>query len=239
MNINNMNMVCIIGRGSWANRLLARFVAEGRSVTLLNPREEIIDVSAYEEVIVCVPAYCVDEVLEKVHWGEGKKIVTSCVKGLANTGETVCSYLNRKLKDFLHAPVNFLGGANINDGREIVEISQDYQLELACILKNVYAVGFGSALNQGENFASHELAQYLIEYKKLGIAEKYWADLLVTCYSDKSRNKTFGRKFSAQEQYDEKTIEGLNTAKIIEKHDLFSDLEKLRAITRNIWAKRE
>ncbi len=229
-----MNQACIIGRGRWASRLQRKFAADDKAVDLINPRQDEIDVSAYPEVIICIPAYCVDEVLAKVNWGPVKKVVTSCVKGLMNNGISACNYLNEKLVDTLHSPVNFLGGANIDDGQEIVEIVQDYNLELACILKNVYAIGFGLALKQGENFASHELSSYLEEYKKLGIMEKYWADLLVSCYSDKSRNKTFGRKFSADEQYDEKTIEGLNTAKIIEKYNLFPDLPKLREITKAI-----
>lgn len=229
-----MSKTCIIGRGRWASRLRNRFLSEGQDMPLLSPREDVIDVSSYEEIIICVPAYCAQEVLEKINWGEGQKKIISCAKGLLDNGQSLCQYLNENYATIMLEPASFLGGANIDDGGEIVEITKDYALEIACILKNVYAIGFGLALKKGENFAAHELSQYLLEYKSLGIPESYWADLLVSCYSDKSRNKTFGKKFSLEEQYDEKTIEGLNTAKIIEKHNLWAELKKLRGITKTI-----
>ena len=231
-----MPKACIIGRGKWAQRLKKRFDAQGPEVDLLNPRADSIDVSNYEEVIICIPAYCVDEVLNRVNWGSEPKIVISCVKGLMANGETVCHYLDKKLANILQSPAQFLGGPNIDDGREIIEIGLNPQLELACVLKNVYAIGFGLALAQGQNFAAAELAGHLAEYQLLGITEKHWADLLVSCYSDKSRNKTFGLKFSANERYDERTIEGLNTARIIEKYNLFENLPRLRKITSTIAA---
>jgi glycerol-3-phosphate dehydrogenase len=107
-------------------------------------------------------------------------------------------------------------------------------LELACILKNVYAIGFGIALAKGENYAAHKLIKYFREYASLGIKDAYRADAIVSCYSDKSRNKTFGKAFAKGEKYDEATVEGLNTAKVIEKHNLFKSCPHLRKITKTI-----
>jgi glycerol-3-phosphate dehydrogenase len=97
------------------------------------------------------------------------------------------------------------------------------------------------ALNKGENYAMHKLIKYLREYKTLGIKDSYRADLLVSCYSDKSRNKTFGKTFAKGEKYDDfspaslgKTVEGLYTAQVIEKHNLFKSCPELRKITKKI-----
>lgn len=110
--------------------------------------QDSIDVSKYNKVIICIPAYCTGEVLQKIQWGNGRKTVISCVKGLMNDGSMVCRFLNEHLQKHIIAPVHFLGGANIDNEKEIVEITDDEKLELACVLKNVYAIGFGMALHQ-------------------------------------------------------------------------------------------
>ena len=97
-----------------------------------------------------------------------------------------------------------------------------YGVQYAAVLKNIYAVGAGMAhgLDYGDNFLSvliansaDEMAGFLrkagfinaevgyIEHKKSSIlqsehnnyaASVYLGDLLVTCYSLHSRNRTFG-----------------------------------------------
>lgn len=96
-----------------------------------------------------------------------------------------------------------------------------YGVQYAAVLKNIYAVGAGIAhgLDYGDNFLSvliansaDEMAGFLrkagiinaevgyIEHKKTGeqaahnnyAASVYLGDLLVTCYSLHSRNRTFG-----------------------------------------------
>jgi glycerol-3-phosphate dehydrogenase (NAD(P)+) len=80
-----------------------------------------------------------------------------------------------------------------------------YGVQYAAILKNIYALGAGIAhgLEYGDNFLSvliancaDEMAGFL---RKVGIrpdanyaASVYLGDLLVTCYSLYSRNRTFG-----------------------------------------------
>ncbi|HTI91532.1 MAG TPA: NAD(P)H-dependent glycerol-3-phosphate dehydrogenase [Puia sp.] len=84
-------------------------------------------------------------------------------------------------------------------------INQDiYGVQFAAILKNIYALGAGIAhgLEYGDNFLSvliancaDEMAGFLL---KAGLksanyaASVYLGDLLVTCYSLYSRNRTFG-----------------------------------------------
>jgi len=100
--------------------------------------------------------------------------------------------------------------------------SDIYGVQYAAILKNIYAIGAGLAhgLDYGDNFLSvliansaDEMAGFLrktgiqnvevgsIEHKEKSINEKqkinyaasvYLGDLLVTCYSLYSRNRTFG-----------------------------------------------
>jgi glycerol-3-phosphate dehydrogenase (NAD(P)+) len=79
-----------------------------------------------------------------------------------------------------------------------------YGVQYAAVMKNIYALGAGMAhgLEYGDNFLSvliancaDEMAGFL---KKVGIhpanyaASAYLGDLLVTCYSLYSRNRTFG-----------------------------------------------
>jgi glycerol-3-phosphate dehydrogenase (NAD(P)+) len=106
-------------------------------------------------------------------------------------------------------------GQNETDTREIAAhfateylntvINQDiYGVQFAAILKNIYALGAGIAhgLEYGDNFLSvliancaDEMAGFL---QKAGTpranysASVYLGDLLVTCYSLYSRNRTFG-----------------------------------------------
>jgi len=87
-----MKEACIIGRGRWARRLKRWFERRGAAVTLLDSRAETIDVAPYTEVII---AY--RRIAPKRCWngltGGGKKIVTSCVKGLLADGRTIRHHL--------------------------------------------------------------------------------------------------------------------------------------------------
>jgi glycerol-3-phosphate dehydrogenase (NAD(P)+) len=84
-------------------------------------------------------------------------------------------------------------------------INQDvYGVQFAAILKNIYALGAGIAhgLEYGDNFLSvliancaDEMAGFLLKAGLKSVnysASVYLGDLLVTCYSLYSRNRTFG-----------------------------------------------
>lgn len=88
-----------------------------------------------------------------------------------------------------------------------VSYSKDiYGAEYAAVLKNIYAIGVGISvgLGYGDNFtavlicnAAAEMQRF-IEHSFPGAREitdsPYLGDLLVTCYSQFSRNRTFGAK---------------------------------------------
>ena len=80
-----------------------------------------------------------------------------------------------------------------------------YGVEFAAVLKNIYAVAAGvcNALSYGDNFmavlitnAFHEMRDFLRashpDSNRLTSTSAYLGDLLVTCYSQFSRNRTFG-----------------------------------------------
>ena len=80
-----------------------------------------------------------------------------------------------------------------------------YGTEYAEILKNIYAIcaGMSNGLGYGDNFmavlvsnAQMEMSRFLGEsypFARDTAASAYLGDLLVTCYSQFSRNRTFGR----------------------------------------------
>ena len=80
-----------------------------------------------------------------------------------------------------------------------------YGVQYAAVLKNIYALGAGIAhgLEYGDNFLSvliancaNEMAEFLLKVAGCNnanySASVYMGDLLVTCYSLFSRNRTFG-----------------------------------------------
>lgn len=80
-----------------------------------------------------------------------------------------------------------------------------YGVEFAAVLKNVYAVAAGicHALSYGDNFMSvlitncfNEMREFLHashpDKNRITSTSAYLGDLLVTCYSQYSRNRTFG-----------------------------------------------
>jgi len=79
-----------------------------------------------------------------------------------------------------------------------------YGTEYAAILKNIYAIGVGICLGlgYGDNFISVFIANAHLEMKRFlnesypsnrnTSRSSYLGDLLVTCYSEFSRNRTFG-----------------------------------------------
>ena len=157
-------------------------------------------------------------------------------------------------------------GQNETDTREIAAhfateylntvINQDiYGVQFAAILKNIYALGAGIAhgLEYGDNFLSvliancaDEMAGFL---QKAGTpranysASVYLGDLLVTCYSLYSRNRTFGNMIgkgysvkSAQLELN-MVAEGYNASKCIYliNKDIKAEMPIAGMIYRILW----
>ncbi|WEK36454.1 MAG: NAD(P)-binding domain-containing protein [Candidatus Pseudobacter hemicellulosilyticus] len=152
-------------------------------------------------------------------------------------------------------------------------VNQDvYGVQYAAILKNIYAVGAGIAhgLEYGDNFLSVLIANYADEMagflQKVGIqhikvgehdgqdpithrktpnyaASVYLGDLLVTCYSLYSRNRTFGNMIG--KGYSVKTAqlemnmvaEGYNASKSIYliNQEVKADMPIAETIYRILW----
>ncbi|RFS24049.1 glycerol-3-phosphate dehydrogenase [Chitinophaga silvatica] len=174
---------------------------------------------------------------------EHKKVV-SAIKGLVpSTNTLINEYLNKELKvDFsnyftitgpCHAEevanekLSYLtfSGTDLNETQAIADLFSSSYLQtivntdivgvqLAAVLKNIYALGAGIAHGQeyGDNFLSvyitncfREMQHFLEKYEEVAAikagtepnthnysASAYLGDLLVTCYSLHSRNRTFG-----------------------------------------------
>jgi len=95
----------------------------------------------------------------------------------------------------------FFSSPNLN-----VETSNDiYGIEYSAILKNIYAVvcGIATGLGYGDNFKAVLVAQAAREtmnflgssypFDRNTLSKPYLGDLLVTCYSDYSRNRRLGQ----------------------------------------------
>jgi len=117
-----------------------------------------------------------------------------------------------------------------------VEVSNDiYGIEYAAILKNIYAVvcGIATGLGYGDNFKAVLVAQAAWETKNFldksypfdrdTLSKPYLGDLIVTCYSDYSRNRRLGQLIgkgcTVKSALNEMTMvaEGYYSAKLIRK----------------------
>lgn len=97
-----------------------------------------------------------------------------------------------------------LGAKFVNDYIRVTASCDIYGVEYAVVLKNIYAIAVGIAhgLGYGDNFlavlisnAALEMEHFLsstFETRRNVCASAYLGDLLVTCYSQFSRNRTFG-----------------------------------------------
>lgn len=135
-------------------------------------------------------------------------------------------------------------------------VNQDiYGVQYAAVLKNIYALGAGIAhgLEYGDNFLSvliansaDEMAGFL---RKVGVhpanyaASVYLGDLLVTCYSLYSRNRTFGnmigKGYSVQAARLELNMvaEGYNASKCIYliNNEIKAEMPIATMIYRILW----
>lgn len=112
------------------------------------------------------------------------------------------SYLTMVCKESETA--RLLGDKFANDYIRVTTSSDIYGAEYAAVLKNIYAIAVGIAhgIGYGDNFLAVLISNSALEMERfLGstfAAERnvcnsaYLGDLLVTCYSQFSRNRTFG-----------------------------------------------
>ncbi len=112
------------------------------------------------------------------------------------------SYLTMVCKD--PATAELLGDKFANDYIRVCFSTDIYGAEYAAVLKNIYAIAVGIAhgLGYGDNFlavlisnAALEMEHFLTETfaaERNVCRSAYLGDLLVTCYSQFSRNRTFG-----------------------------------------------
>ena len=86
----------------------------------------------------------------------------------------------------------------------------------------------------GDNFASLCLSEFISEMESIDRKEYFLPDLLVTCMSKNSRNNTYGRNLAGENKKIKGVVEGVHSAKIIEKYNLFHDMNLLRNITKQL-----
>lgn len=98
-----------------------------------------------------------------------------------------------------------LATAFANDYIRVNGSTDIYGAEYGAVLKNIYAIAVGmcSSLGYGDNFtavlisnAAIEMAHFMEQtypFDRNILASAYLGDLLVTCYSSFSRNRTFGQ----------------------------------------------
>ncbi len=104
-----------------------------------------------------------------------------------------------------------------------IEITDDVKGVEACgVFKNIYAIGSGLLVRCriNSNLYYYYIGEFLREYieiikfvggrKKTALLNCGFGDFLLTCLSDKSRNKRFGKELKKTG-----TIEGLNSIKIL------------------------
>ena len=113
------------------------------------------------------------------------------------------SYLTIASSDIENA--KFIGNRIENDFIHISYTQDLYGTEYAAILKNIYALATGMAagLGYGDNFiavlvssCAEEMTRFLSEsypYSRNTLSSAYLGDLLVTCYSNYSRNRRLGQ----------------------------------------------
>jgi glycerol-3-phosphate dehydrogenase (NAD(P)+) len=112
------------------------------------------------------------------------------------------SYLTMVCKELTTAEA--LGRKFANDYIRVTAANDIYGVEYAVVLKNIYAIAVGIAhgLRYGDNFLAVLISNAALEMERFlsstfraernVCASAYLGDLLVTCYSQFSRNRTFG-----------------------------------------------
>lgn len=222
----------IIGQGTWGKRLASACAGPVRTWT---HGEAGFAIEQAERIYVAVPVPYLRETLDRFAVDPEIPVI-SCAKGLDETGRLPSDVIRLvwRSKTVIH-----LGGPCVCAEEIVVPEYGGKDIELVSALKNVYAIGFNELRErQGINVAAAALAAYLDE---LGPARGGISDLLATCFSPDSRNARAGIALARNEKPDLRgeVAEGLHTARVIERLDLYKDKYRLRQITRLIAGGRQ
>ena len=179
-------------------------------------------VQAYDTLIFVTPSPYLKNHLKKLKTRIKDKFVITAIKGIVPDENLVCSEYFHQVYDVPYENLACLGGPSHAEevalerlsyltvgcsDREFIKtkISSDViGIEYSSVLKNVYAIAAGvcSGLKYGDNFQSvlmsnavQEMSRFLKTIHPIdrNITDSvYLGDLLVTGYSNFSRNRTFG-----------------------------------------------
>jgi glycerol-3-phosphate dehydrogenase len=224
-------VIHIIGQGKWGKRLTREY--KNQVFKTWTHGEHGYKINEGSEVIVAIPAPYLIEVLYKFDV-DPQILITSATKGLDIYG-SLPSQTIRRLWNSIE--VRVMGGACISTEPTLDIQYGGEELEIAGILKNVYAIGFSySQVKYGDNVTAVWFVKVWKELRGLVGKEEYLSDLAVTSISSKSRNNKVGQLIARGEPIDlgGQIAEGVHSAKMIEKFDLFSNLYLLRETTNMI-----
>lgn len=226
--------IIILGQGKWGKRLKKEYEEKGKVVKTWSHTQLSFDIDEAESIIIAIPSPYLVDVLQQFKVNPNIPVF-SCTKGL-----DICGRLpSAAIKLFWDSKEIFiLGGACISTEPYLqIIIESNLQLEIAGILKNVYAIGFNIVrAEKGDNAAAAWFIDAWEELKSIVGSSYYLSDLVVTCMSERSRNSRAGKMIAQGRNIDfsGEVAEGLYTAKTIKCFNLFKDNKLLWNIIERI-----
>jgi glycerol-3-phosphate dehydrogenase len=227
-------MKIIIGQGKWGKRLKKEFESTREKIKTWTHGEPGFKIQEADEIIIAVPGPHLIDTIKKFKVNKDIFVVIA-TKGLDTKGrlpsETVRKIWGSKR-------LITMGGACIST-EEVLDMQYGAKdLELAGILKNVYSIGFSIEKSKnGDNAAARWFIKAWRELSTITDKDYHLSDFVVTCMSGKSRNNRAGTLIAQNKEVkfeDGQIAEGLHTAKMIQKYNLFKDLRLLRDIVKRI-----
>ena len=153
-------------------------------------------------VVLAVPSAYIKTTLQPLRVSLENKFIVSGPSHAEEVAMERLTYLTMVCKDIDNAKV--LGRKFASRYINTVYSTDIYGVEYGAVLKNIYAVAVGicTGLGYGDNFMAVLIANSAMEMSRFMErtypsprdfnASVYLGDLLVTCYSKFSRNRTFG-----------------------------------------------
>ena len=162
-----------------------------------------------EIVVLAAPSVYLKTTLEPLTEPLGDKFIVSAIKGIVPDDLiTVAEYVNRRYDLTVVCKTlensRILGDKIRTDYINVGHSTDIYGIEYASVLKNIYAIAVGIAvgLGYGDNFLAVLISNGAMEMSRFmsqtypsnrnTFASAYLGDLLVTSYSQFSRNRRFG-----------------------------------------------